>query len=226
MESNLESQNRRPVASRKWPVMQRVVDGLIARGVRANAISVSSAVFGVLAGICLAATASFHDPTNRVFWFLSVILIQARLLANLFDGMVAIGSGQRSTVGELYNEVPDRISDVAILSGAGVAVGGVFWLGLVAAISALLVAYARAIGAATGAGQCFLGPMAKQHRMFLMTLLGLAGTILPNHLMERVPGLGYSLVNAVLSLIVVGCIVTLIRRLLYIARVLRRSETS
>ena len=49
-----------------------------------------------------------------------------RLLANLLDGMVAIGRGIASPVGELFNEVPDRVSDTAVLLGLGVA-GGERW---------------------------------------------------------------------------------------------------
>ena len=45
------------------------------------------------------------------------------LLANLLDGMVAMGRGVASPVGELFNEVADRVSDTAILLGLGWAAG-------------------------------------------------------------------------------------------------------
>ena len=48
---------------------------------------------------------------------------QLRLTANMLDGMVALASGRASKVGELYNEVPDRVSDAAVFIGAGLAWG-------------------------------------------------------------------------------------------------------
>ena len=77
-------------------------------------------------------------------WLAAAVLVQLRLLANLLDGMVAIEAAQASRVGELFNEVPDRVSDAATLVGLGFAVGSVPLLGFLAAILAILVAYIRA----------------------------------------------------------------------------------
>ena len=51
-------------------------------------------------------------------------LIQLRLAANMFDGMVAIETGKASPTGAIYNEIPDRVSDAAMFLGAGYAAGG------------------------------------------------------------------------------------------------------
>ena len=98
------------------------------------------------------------------------MLVQARLLANLLDGMVAIGRGVASPTGELFNEVPDRVSDTAVLVGLGVAAGSVAW-GLAAALAAMATAYVRlpSGGGSDGFRATFGGPMAKQHRMALVT---------------------------------------------------------
>ena len=34
-------------------------------------------------------------------------------LANMLDGLLAVEGGQQTKTGELYNEIPDRIADVA-----------------------------------------------------------------------------------------------------------------
>ena len=60
--------------------------------------------------------------------------------------MVAVGSGKASPLGEVYNEVPDRIADPLILIGAGFAAGGSPTLGYVAALLAVFVAYVRVLG--------------------------------------------------------------------------------
>jgi phosphatidylglycerophosphate synthase len=84
---------------------------------------------------------------------LAAVGVQLRLLANMFDGMVAIETGRTSAVGELYNEVPDRVSDTAVLVGAGYAAGGCPVLGYVAALLAVFIAYVRAQGRVAGASQ-------------------------------------------------------------------------
>src|SRR5690606_25545824 len=107
-------------------------------------ISFAGMVAGLAAGLCFAAVWWF-PPGARAFWLLGAVLVQMRLLANLFDGMVAVGRGIASPLGELYNEVPDRVSDTAILLGLGVAAGGNWGLGLAAALAAMATAYIRAV---------------------------------------------------------------------------------
>src|SRR5262249_35085490 len=126
----------------------------------------------------LAATAQ-APAWERIAWLAGAGLIVLRLLANMLDGMVAIESGRASPVGELYNEVPDRVSDTATLVGAGYAGGGDMVLGYAAACVALFTAYVRAAGKAAGAPQEFCGPMAKQQRMFLVTLIALYCALTP-----------------------------------------------
>jgi len=138
-----------------------------------------------------------------------------RLLCNLFDGMVAVEGGFKTPAGELFNELPDRFSDGFIFIGMAYALRGDGWacvLGWSAAVLAVIVAYVRALGASMGAGQQFMGPMAKQQRMALMTatcLIGALGPVWP------------MLINAIplsLGTIVIGCLVTIVRRCRRIAR--------
>ena len=79
--------------------------------------------------------------------------------------MVAVLREVASPVGELFNEVPDRVSDAATLIGFGYATGSNPVLGFVATIFAIFLAYMRAQGKVAGAHQEFCGPMAKQQRM-------------------------------------------------------------
>lgn len=61
-------------------------------------------------------------------WFGGAGGVQLRLMANLLDGMVAERLGVASSVanplGLVYNDLPDRVSDIAILGGLGLALGG------------------------------------------------------------------------------------------------------
>ena len=86
------------------------------RGASPNAVSVVGMIAACLAGGAFALTREWPAGA-RVWWLLGAALVQTRLMANLLDGMVAIGRGVASATGELYNEVPDRVSDSAILAG-------------------------------------------------------------------------------------------------------------
>ena len=176
------------------------------------------------AGVAFAATA-FSPGWERVAWLTAAALMQLRLLANLLDGMVAIESGRASPVGELYNEVPDRVSDTAILVGAGYAVGGDPVLGCLAACTALFTAYVRAMGKAAGAPQEFCGPMAKQQRMALLTAVAVYCGLTPLGWQPTWSNFGgRGIVAAALLVIVMGALFTAGRRLVRIAANLRRNQ--
>lgn len=140
--------------------------------------------------------------------------MQLRLLCNLFDGMVAIEGGFKTKAGELFNELPDRFSDAFILVGAGYS-SPMLWtheMGWAAAVIAVITAYVRALGASMGAGQQFVGPMAKQQRMALMTMACVVAAFAPcwTQLAKVIP--------FALALVVVGGLVTVFRRCMRIAR--------
>jgi phosphatidylglycerophosphate synthase len=140
----------------------------------------------------------------------------------MLDGMVAIASSRTSKTGELYNEVPDRISDAAVFIGAGFAWGGNVTLGYIATILAIFTAYVRAAGKIAGAPNEFCGPMAKQHRMLVITLICLYAAITPwSWQMISVRDSRIGLVTLGLAAIVIGCVITVIRRVGRIAHALR-----
>jgi phosphatidylglycerophosphate synthase len=203
-------------------VWQQLAAFLAVRQVSPNLISVVGMCAGVCAGALLAATAfAENDWVQRAFWFGAAIGIQLRLLANMLDGMVAIASRRASPLGELYNELPDRVSDAAILVGAGYALGGLPTLGYVAASIAILTAYVRAVGKAAGVSNLFVGPMAKPHRMFVMTIVGLLMVLLPRAWQPSWGEVHAGLTTMGLGIISIGGLVTIFRRLALIARHLR-----
>ncbi|MEZ6069699.1 MAG: CDP-alcohol phosphatidyltransferase family protein [Pirellulales bacterium] len=164
--------NRRPLKVRDAQFSQRFARWLSGRRVTPNQISLASVVFAALAAACLLATPHVDDAVAVVLPILAAAFIQCRLLCNLFDGMVAIEGGKSTPAGELYNDVPDRIADPLVLVAAGYATTVVSWsaaLGWAAGLGAVMTAYVRTLGVAIGAPADFRGPMAKQHRMALMT---------------------------------------------------------
>ena len=214
---------RRPLASRDLHIVRRVSGGLINRGVSANAVSLSSIAFAATASLCLVQTSRMNAAGVRVLFVLAALFIQLRLLANLLDGMIAVGSGRASPAGELYNEVPDRVADCLILTGAGFAAGGTPTLGYHAALVAVFVAYLRALGGSTGVHGLFIGPMAKPQRMATMTAACVYCACAPSGW----PGaLGHASIGAVsvaLSIVIAGGVLTTWRRLRRMAAALGAS---
>jgi phosphatidylglycerophosphate synthase len=210
--------DRRPIATRNRKWAQAATAWLAARRVSPNAISIAGMCACIVAGIALGAT-SIAD--YRILWIIAALGAQLRLTANMLDGMVALTSGRSSKIGELYNEVPDRISDAAVFIGAGFAWGGNIALGYIATILAVFTAYVRAAGKIAGAPNEFCGPMAKQHRMFVITLICLYSAVTPRSWQViTVSDSEIGLVTLGLTVIVIGCVITVMRRLGRITRAL------
>jgi len=168
--------DRRPIATRNRKWAQSATAWLASRNVSPNAISIAGMCACIAAGLALGLTSVEY---NRMFWLVAALGAQLRLTANMLDGMVALASGRDSKVGELYNEVPDRVSDAAVFIGAGYAWGGNVVLGYIATILAIFTAYVRAAGKIAGAPNEFCGPMAKQHRMLVITIACLYSVVVP-----------------------------------------------
>jgi phosphatidylglycerophosphate synthase len=131
------------------------------------------------------------------------------------DGMVAIEGGRRTPTGELFNDIPDRFADLLLLVGAGYAVTWISWgeaLGWAAGAAAVLTAYVRLLGGAMGATQHFCGPMAKPHRMALLTAACLLS------MTEVAYGYEGRVLAVALALMTVASLATFARRVRLIAR--------
>ena len=193
-------------------IFHRLAQGLIRLGLTPNHVSVLSCVFGGIAGWAwwMAPTSSF----GYIFLLIAFLGIQGRLICNLVDGLMAVEGGLKTKTGELFNEIPDRISDSLIFIGAGLSTSAPTW-GWAAALTAMATAYIRVLGASMGAPHFFSGPMAKQHRMFVMTL-ALAGCAV-----EKYVGTWDQSVIWALAIITFGSLFTCANRLRKIAQALR-----
>jgi phosphatidylglycerophosphate synthase len=151
---------------------------LAARGLSPNAISVMGVGCALGGGVLWALTS--HLPAYATWlWLGGALLMLLRILANTLDGMVAIEGGKATRVGLLYNEAPDRLSDICLMVGAGYAQGGSIELGYAAACVALLVAYVRILARLAGAPSDFCGPMDKGGRMIVLLLAAVFASSVP-----------------------------------------------
>lgn len=164
----MTGQNRRPLKSRGSRWAEIAARRLAAGRVTPNRISVAAVGFAALGGAMLALSAGLAPGARAMALVLAALACQGRLVCNLLDGMVAVEGGKGAKDGPFWNEAPDRASDILLFAGAGVAAGAPA-LGWAAAGFAVLTAYLRELGRAEGLAPDFGGPMAKQHRMAVLT---------------------------------------------------------
>ncbi|MDK4702635.1 MULTISPECIES: CDP-alcohol phosphatidyltransferase family protein [unclassified Rhizobium] len=207
--------DRRPLASRNTRWAQALARRMTALSVTPNQISQASMVMAALAGASFWLSGVASGIGMRVFLLiLAALFCQLRLLCNLLDGMVAVEGGKGEADGPFWNEFPDRIADILIFAGIGygMAAPGLGWA---AAALAVLTAYVRELGRATGNPSDFSGPMAKQHRMAVAT----AGALLS--IIEALWSGGSWVLTIALWVVAVGSAVTVLRRSRNLIRHLR-----
>lgn len=160
--------NRRPLGSRQSRWARGAASRLAAMRVSPNRISAAAVGFAAAGGALLVLSAGLGPGPRALLLVLAALACQGRLVCNLLDGMVAVEGGLGAKDGPFWNEAPDRMSDILFFAGAGVAAGAPA-LGWAAAALAVLTAYLRELGRAEGLAPDFRGPMAKQHRMAVLT---------------------------------------------------------
>ncbi len=212
------SNNRRVLKTRQKAWVAWLTKKLVATRMTPNQISIVSIVCALVSGL------SFYAFAHHTAWgwlLLAAVFIQLRLLCNMMDGLVAVEGGKGTASGELFNDIPDRFADIFILLGAGYAAADLPWgatLGWTAAVLAVLTAYIRTLGASLGAPVSFMGPMAKQHRMGLLTAAALLSVA------ELIIRGTYTLLLLAMLVIIVGSLWTCYRRAAAIYRFLENKE--
>lgn len=226
--SLVERPMRRPAPLRRAPWAVGLARGLGRAGVRPNVVSVLSVVVAAVGCAALVASGIAGQDGDDALRALTLVIAAAcaplRVLLNMLDGMLAIEGGAGTPAGDLYNEVPDRVSDLLLLAGTGyaaVSVPGGITAGWVVAGLAVLTAHVRSLGAAQGLPHVFDGPMPRNRRMWVLTAACLASLLESTSLAELGMPRGTLLVLG-LVVIGVGCLMTVDIRLQLIARALHR----
>jgi phosphatidylglycerophosphate synthase len=211
--------NRRPLKTRSKGWAVGLARALGKARVRPNHISAISVVFAALGAALMLAAGTGDGVGRAIALILAAVCIQLRLLCNMIDGMVAVEHGMGSPTGPVWNELPDRIADVLFIVAAGYAAAASLpageWLGWLAAVLAVLTAYVRELGRGLGFAADFSGPMAKPHRMFVLTLTCLVAAF------EPLWGGTGQVILAGLAIIALGSAITCYRRASRLMRQLR-----
>jgi phosphatidylglycerophosphate synthase len=211
MNSSAIDISRRPIKSRSLSFVREFAALLARAGVTPNQVSCASMVFSAIGSGCMAACDIVPYNARTFLLTAAATCVQIRLFCNVLDGLIAVEGGKRTKLGELFNEMPDRVSDTLLLVSAGYCSGSPEF-GWVAALLAMATAYVRSFAAQFTGLQDFCGPMAKQHRMFVLTLALLAMAAL-----QALPQ-GTVILSSALILISVGCAMTCLRRISHYVR--------
>ncbi len=207
-------QNRRPLGSRNAAWAKSLAVRAVQKGITPNQISQLSVACAALGTLFYTVSPFGPGILQWLMLILAAGVCQARLVCNLIDGMVAVEGGQGTKDGPFWNEAPDRVSDLLLLTGAGIAAGNP-GLGMFASALAILTAYLRELGRAEGFTPDFSGPMAKPQRMAVLTV----GTILAAFAPFGTTATG--LLTLTLWIIVAGTAATAVRRALFLTDALK-----
>ncbi len=202
--------SRRPLTSRNTGWARSLAAWAVRKGLTPNQISQASIGFAALGCLLYTLAPVTHPLVAALFLLLTAATIQARLVCNLIDGMVAVEGGQGDKAGPFWNEAPDRLSDLFLLVGAGIAANNP-GLGTLAAALAIATAYLRELGRAEGFPPDFSGPLAKPQRMAVLT----AGTAI-----AAVYASEWTL-NLTLWIIVAGTAITILSRSMRLLKALK-----
>lgn len=126
LSKDISMNNRRNASTRKIDLLHQLAIFLVKKRIMPSQVSILSSVFSLAAALLFISASSHKDSTlhlsleNQILLLtLALIGIQLRLACNLIDGLMATEGALKTKSSELFNDVPDRLSDVMILLGVG-----------------------------------------------------------------------------------------------------------
>ena len=146
-----------------------VVERLQRLGVTPDAVTLAAIPVGLLAGALL-----LLSPTAPVVLLGVPLLAALRLVLNLLDGALARRTGLMHPRGELYNEVGDRLADIAFLAPVAFLPGADRTTVLLGVAGAILASFAGVVPRAAGGERIYRGVLSKPGRMILLAVFAVA----------------------------------------------------
>jgi phosphatidylglycerophosphate synthase len=178
-------------------ILRPLEDALVRRRVHPDVLTGLAVGAAAAGGLCLALAASAAALLLLVPAFAGL-----RLILNLLDGMVARRTGQARPIGELWNELGDRVADTLFIGGLAFHPAVDPRLALSAVIASVLASYAGITAKAAGASRQYAGILSKPGRMIVLAIAA------PLAFLTNDP----SWLVIAAGVILVGALVTLIQR--------------
>ncbi len=197
--------NRRDLKSRQTSWAVSITQAIAKTRITPNQISMMSLVMSIISMY-----AFLFSDKHKYLLLIAALFIQMRLLCNLFDGMIAIEYKKKSTLGGIYNDLPDRFADALIILGLSFTTQQMpyaIYIGWIGVFFSTMTAYIRVLGLSLGTKAYFNGPMAKQQRMFFCTVSAILEYVF------FLANINIPLMYYALCLISIGAVVTCFNRL-------------
>jgi CDP-diacylglycerol--glycerol-3-phosphate 3-phosphatidyltransferase len=151
-------------------------------------------------------------------WVVGGIVVFVGGVFDMFDGTLARATGKASRFGAFMDSTFDKAGEIIVFLGviAGMQAAGAADVPLLVAAAAMgasiMVSYARAksdgLGYTSGMGLAAVGLMPREVRLVLISLgIVLTGT-----------GIGLTAIELALAIILVGAVITVIQRILFVRR--------
>jgi CDP-diacylglycerol--glycerol-3-phosphate 3-phosphatidyltransferase len=147
-----------------------IVAWLARHGISPDAVTLAAVPVAVAGGACL-----LLSPTTPGLLLAVPILAAGRLVLNLLDGALARATGRTHLRGELYNEVGDRLADIAFLAPVAFLPGADATLVLLGVLAAVFASYIGVAVRAAGGERVYRGILSKPGRMVLLSVAAVIG---------------------------------------------------
>ena len=159
-------------------------------------------------------------------WIVGGLVVFFGGVFDMFDGTLARATGQANRLGAFMDSVFDKLGEIIVFLGviAGMQAAGAADLPILVAAAAMgasiMVSYARAksdgLGYSAGMGLAAVGVMPREVRLVIISLgIVLTGT-----------SIGLSAIEFALGVILVGAVITVIQRIVFVRREDRQSSTT
>ena len=146
-----------------------VVERLERSGVSPDAVTLAAIPVGIAAGALL-----LLSPTAPVALLGVPALAALRLVLNLLDGALARQTGRMHPRGELYNELGDRLADIAFLAPVAFLPGADRATVLLGVTGAVFASFAGVVPRAAGGARIYRGILSKPGRMVMLAAFAVA----------------------------------------------------
>jgi CDP-diacylglycerol--glycerol-3-phosphate 3-phosphatidyltransferase len=138
-------------------------------GVSPDALTLAAIPVAAVGGVCL-----LISPAVPLTLLAVPLLIGLRLILNILDGALARSTGRSHARGEWYNEVGDRLADLAFIVPVAFLPGANQPIVLLGAVGAVLASFAGLAVRAAGSGRVYRGILSKPGRMVLLAVFSVA----------------------------------------------------
>ncbi|HEY7969376.1 MAG TPA: CDP-alcohol phosphatidyltransferase family protein [Candidatus Limnocylindrales bacterium] len=150
-----------------------LVDRLARAGISPDAVTLSAIPIAIAGGLAL-----LFSQAVPALLALVPVLIAVRLILNLVDGALARATGRTHPRGELFNELGDRLADIAFLVPVAFLTGAQRETVLLGVTGAVLASFVGVTARAAGAPRLYGGILSKPGRMVLLAGFAVGALVL------------------------------------------------